>query len=437
MVPSANSRSSVSSACSSALLEDLQAAIAGDPVVDVDDQVALVQVEEAVDRAALVAPAGDRAADLGAGEQLVVADDQRAGVDHVEARADAADGQLQPAGPGQLGVGEDLAQPLDLGRVVAGDQHAVAGRGAVELGLDLGQVAGEPLDALDPQVAGRLERVGGERRDGDRREAGSAARSSLRRVKRPRGSSTRPRYWRPSSRRSLGSSRATQVPSGKKSAAMAEAGGVGVVEPERGGERDRVPPVERALGFGVERADRLDLVAEELDPDRVGGVGGEHVEDAAADAELAGDLDDLGPRHAAVDEPGGQFLDRRPCRRRPTTARHRASASGLGTGWSIAWKGATINRGGSGPPQALEDAQPLAEDLVGRRSARAAASPRRGRPPGVMPANVATSSRKSSTSPTWASTMTSVVGACRPRAAAAERPRPSPRRRRSWRCGRS
>ena len=54
--------------------------------------------------------------------------------------------------------------------VVAGDQHAVAGRGAVQLGLDLGQLAREPLDALDPQVAGRLERIGGERRQRDRGE---------------------------------------------------------------------------------------------------------------------------------------------------------------------------------------------------------------------------------------------------------------------------
>ena len=61
--------------------------------------------------------------------------------------------------------------------------------------------------------------------------------------------------------------------------------------------------------LGVERADRLDLVAEELDADRVGGVGREDVEDAAAEAELAGDLDDLGPRHAALEQPGGQLLD--------------------------------------------------------------------------------------------------------------------------------
>ena len=83
------------------LVDEVQAAIPGDPVVDVDDQVALVQVEEAVDRPALVAPAGDRPADLGAGEELVIADDQRPGVDQVEARPDPADGQMRaaPIGP--------------------------------------------------------------------------------------------------------------------------------------------------------------------------------------------------------------------------------------------------------------------------------------------------------------------------------------------------
>ena len=117
-------------------------------MVDVDDQVALVQVEEAVDGPALVPPAGRRAADLGAGEQLVIADDERPGVDQVEARADPADGQTQPVRPGQLGVGEDLAQPLDLGRVVAGDQDAVAGRGAFELGLDLASGSPENRSTL-------------------------------------------------------------------------------------------------------------------------------------------------------------------------------------------------------------------------------------------------------------------------------------------------
>ena len=147
----------------------MQAAVAGDAVVDVDDQVALVQVEEAVDRAALVAAAGDRAADVGAREQLVVADDQRAGVDHVEAGADPADGQARagPTAPSSVSAKTSPRRSTSAG-VVAGDQDAVAGRGAVELGLDLGQLAREPLDALDPQVAGRLQRVGGERRERDR-----------------------------------------------------------------------------------------------------------------------------------------------------------------------------------------------------------------------------------------------------------------------------
>ena len=71
----------------------MQAAIPRDPVVDVHDQVALVQVEEAVDGPALVPPAGDRPADLGAGEELVVADHERLGVDQVKAGADPADGR--------------------------------------------------------------------------------------------------------------------------------------------------------------------------------------------------------------------------------------------------------------------------------------------------------------------------------------------------------
>ena len=103
-------------------------------------------------------------------------------------------------------------------------------------------------------------------------------------------------------------------------------------KPSGGGQRDRVPAVERALGFDVERADRLDLVAEELDADRVGRVGGEDVEDAAADAELAGHLDDLGPRHAALEQPGRQLFDGHDVSPTATVRDIRARTSGLGTG---------------------------------------------------------------------------------------------------------
>ena len=127
------------------------------------------------------AAAGGRPADVGAGEQLVIADDQRPGVDQVEARPDPADGQVQPAVADEVRVGEDLAQPLDLGGVVAGDQDAVAGGGRLQLGLDLAQLAREPLDRLDPEVAGRLQRRGGEGRERRPTAAGGAGRTSPRR----------------------------------------------------------------------------------------------------------------------------------------------------------------------------------------------------------------------------------------------------------------
>ena len=145
---------------------------------------------------------------------------------------------------------------------------------------------------------------------------------------------------------------------------MAEAGRICSSRPSGRGQGDRVPAVERALGFGVERADRLDLVAEELDADRVGGVRGKDVEDAAAEAELAGDLDDLGPRHPPLEQPRRQLLDGHGCRRRPI----RATSAPAPRAWALA--GAAPGRGrrpggaALAPARRLDHAQPLAEDLV-------------------------------------------------------------------------
>ena len=70
-------------------------------------------------------------------------------LDQVKAGANSPDRELEPLGFGELGVGEDFSQPLDLALIMAGDQNAIAGRGAIELGLDAGQVARESFDALD------------------------------------------------------------------------------------------------------------------------------------------------------------------------------------------------------------------------------------------------------------------------------------------------
>ena len=48
-----------------------------------------------------------------------------------------------------------------------------------------------------------------------------------------------------------------------------------------------------ALGLGVELADGFDLVAEEVDADGAVHLGGVDVEDAAAEGDLAGHLDDV------------------------------------------------------------------------------------------------------------------------------------------------
>ncbi len=246
-------------------------------------------------------------ADVGPGEELVVADDQRRRVGHVEARPDPADGQVEPARPRDLGVGEDLAESLDLGRVVAGDQDPVAAGGAVELGLDLGQLAREPLDALDPEVAGRLQRVGGERREGDRGMPDQPGEGALDREE-PAGVVDPAEVVAALLAEVVGLDQRDPGPLGEDVGDVAEVARV-AVERGAGGQRDRVPAVARALGLRVEGADRLDVVAEELDPDRLGRVGGEDVEDAAAEAELAGDLDDLDPTHRPLGEPGGQLLD--------------------------------------------------------------------------------------------------------------------------------
>ena len=61
---------------------------------------------------------------------------------------------------------------------------------------------------------------------------------------------------------------------------------------------------------GDELAQRLDPVAEEVDANGPARGGGEDVEDAAADGELAAVLDDVGPRVAEVGEPLGEGVGR-------------------------------------------------------------------------------------------------------------------------------
>ncbi len=67
--------------------------------------------------------------------------------------------------------------------------------------------------------------------------------------------------------------------------------------------------MERTLREGGERADRLDLVAEELDADRLAAGRGEDVDDAAADGELAAVVDALDACVPGERERLGERLD--------------------------------------------------------------------------------------------------------------------------------
>ena len=69
-----------------------------------------------------------------------------------------------------------------------------------------------------------------------------------------------------------------------------------------------VEGAERSLREGRERADRLDLVAEELEADRLPARRGEDVDDAAADSELAAFLDAIDPGVAGEGEVLGEAV---------------------------------------------------------------------------------------------------------------------------------
>ena len=75
-------------------------------------------------------------------------------------------------------------------------------------------------------------------------------------------------------------------------------------------EQELVDRLDRTLTVGVETAERLDRVADELQPQRQGFARGEDVENAAAEAELAVLVDGVLPLVAAVGEDRDQQLRR-------------------------------------------------------------------------------------------------------------------------------
>ncbi len=247
---------------------------------------------------------------------------------------------------------------------MTGDQHLIARGSTVKFGLDPRQIAGEALDTFNSQVTCRFQRIRRQGGKSDRRESYKTLEGRLHRVKPAHviesgqvvpallAQVCRLNKHDPGSARKVFGSRS-------------ETGLVLVVEAGRDGQRDVVPPVKGALRFDIEGADGFDLVAEELNPHGIGGVGREDVENPAAQTEFAGYLDHFGAHHALFQQPARYILDgdliadadppRHP-------DKHLAPGHGLKQG---------LNRSNHQPwrlraRQATHDAEPLARDLVGR-----------------------------------------------------------------------
>ncbi len=170
------------------LFHQLHAAVAGDAVAEMHDEVAFMQVEETIDRPAQPPPtrtqgtgcptgrAGRRALhvagaiDPWSAKQLSAAQHHDAVGHQPEAVLQGADGKIKAAIQGKLCAGKDLAQAADFGLGLTDQERLLAAAGLVQLRADLFNVAAETLDRLDRQPARRFQRAGGNRRGGDRRE---------------------------------------------------------------------------------------------------------------------------------------------------------------------------------------------------------------------------------------------------------------------------
>ena len=289
-----------------------------------DDQVPLAQLEEAVDRPRFVGAAARLAAQLGAPEKLLIAEDDQAFRHQAEAVRHVADAQFHAPAQCAAGLRQQLGQPRALAFVVAGDQHLlVAADHRFQLGKRFGPRTGEPFDRLDAQMAGRVVAVAGNRGDRQRRKLCQP-------LHRVRDAEQSPRILHPvqiglplfddvgqlaqrnpSSRRQ----RVDQTLAGRLALRAALSAGrlrirrQAIAPRTDNRQLDLGQLFKLALRLRVEAANRLDLVAKQFDANRIFGVRGKQVENAAVHAEFAGNLDRRHMLESLFDQPPQQRVD--------------------------------------------------------------------------------------------------------------------------------
>ena len=152
------------------LLHQLHAAITGDAVAEMYDEVAFVEIQKTVDRPAQPPANGRGTLHVGTAEKLAAAQQHDAVGHQAEAVLQRADGKMQAAVAGKLRAGKDLAQAADLGLGLADEEDLLAAAGVVEFLADLVDVAAESFHRLDRQPASRFQRARGDGRGGDGRK---------------------------------------------------------------------------------------------------------------------------------------------------------------------------------------------------------------------------------------------------------------------------
>ncbi len=232
-------------------------------------------------------------------KQLVAADHRDAIGYQAKASLELSDAKMQLPGGGQLRLAEDLFEPFVLGRGRRNDEDVLTGRGGVQLVAHFVDVAAEPLDRFDPQVAGGFHRADGHGGQRDRRKAVDLCQRRVEAVRVLR----------------------TFQPLEKVLPFLLDVGRLDQREPTVRGQVtgemfaivvarskcrhvDRLQARQAALRGDLEAPQRLDFISEKLDAHRCLPVGSKNVQDPAPAGELARQLYGARGMKAVLDEPG-------------------------------------------------------------------------------------------------------------------------------------
>ena len=115
-----------------ALLHQLHAAITGDAVAEVYDEVALVEVEKTVDHPAQPPMDGCGTLHVGTAEKFAAAQQHDAVRHQSEAALQRTDRKMQATVAGKLRTGKHLAQAADLGLGLADEEDILPAAGVVK-----------------------------------------------------------------------------------------------------------------------------------------------------------------------------------------------------------------------------------------------------------------------------------------------------------------